>query len=322
MKKFNEKTLKIAEVPAKKIFSGCKVPGFDFCVNPYGGCPYGCNYCYVSTRLKNLAGHSHDEWGAYLDLKNYKSLDVSKLHGKRVLLGSATDPYNHCEATCRKTREILRILPEDIHLEIQTKSNLILEDIELLKRFLDLQVGISVCSLDSSFNADMEPNVPSVEQRLSTLKKLHDAGIRTYLAVTVFPRITNIERLFDLSKGIVDRMRFNSLGLGDSTLKRQVLSYIESKYPQYHAEYELIYRRNDVSFWENLEDKITKLGVKYGVPVDIYFNRPAQRKRREEPVAEVENNPCDPEEGRLTREEWLAEEKLAWEMDRFDPYDL
>ena len=315
-------TLKIAEVSAKKIFSGCKVQGFDFCVNPYGGCPYGCNYCYVSTRLKNLAGHSHDDWGAYLDLKNYKSLDMSKLHGKRVLLGSATDPYNPCEATYRKTREILRILPEDIHLEIQTKSNLILEDIELLKRFPDLQVGISVCAQDSSFNADMEPNVPSVEQRFLTLKKLHDAGIRTYLAVTVFPLITNIESLFELSKGVVDRMRLNNLGLGDSTWKRRVLSYIESKYPQYYVEYERVYRRKDASFWKNLEDKITRLGIRYDLPVDIYFDRPAQRRHSKEPVVEVENTQCDPEEERLTREEWLAEEKLAWEMDRFDPYDL
>lgn len=288
-----KKDVKITEVPAKKIFSGCKVPGFDFCVNPYGGCPYGCNYCYVSTRLKNLAGHSHDEWGTYLDLKNYKSLDVSKLHGKRVLLGSATDPYNHCEATYRKTREILRTLPEDIRLEIQTKSNLILEDIELLKRFPDLQVGISICALDSSFNADMEPNVPSVEQRISTLKQLHDAGIRTYLAVTVFPFITDIESLFELTKDIVDRIRFNNLGLGDSALKKQVLSCIESKYSKYYAEYERIYRRNDASFWKNLEDEITGHGVKYGIPVDIYFDRPAPRRHSKEPVAEVKSNLCD-----------------------------
>jgi len=314
--------LKIAEVSAKKIFSKCKIQGFDFCVNPYGGCPYGCNYCYASTRLKNLAGHSHDEWGTYLDVKNYKSLDVSKLHGKRVLLGSATDPYNPFEATCRKTRYALKILPKDIHLEIQTKSELIMDDIELLKLFPDRQVGVSICSSDSSFNADMEPDAPSVEQRISTLKKLHDAGTRTYLAVTVFPFITNVENLFELTKGIVDRIRFNNLGFSDSVLKNRVLSYIESKYPQYYAEYERIYRRNDASFWENLENEITRLGVKYGIPVDIYFDRPAQRRRREEPVVEVGNDPCDPEKERLTREEWLAEERLAWEMDRWDPYDL
>lgn len=265
--------IRTEQVTAKHIFSRCRIEGYDYCINPYRGCPVGCRYCFVSGCFKNFSGHGRDEWGRYLDIKYYRSRGVAELSGKHVVVGSVTDPYNPCEAEYHKTREILEELPSDVFLTIWTKSDLILKDIFLLSRFPNLVVGVSICSLDAVFNTYMEPGAPSAERRLELLKKLHDAGIRTSLVISpIFPYITDVEALLDAAGDSIDSVRFENLKLRDSALKKRILDYVRSSYPQYYADYLEIYRISETPYWTTYGQRYVELCAARGLNLKFYIN--------------------------------------------------
>lgn len=259
------------QVTAKHIFSRCRIEGYDYCINPYRGCPVGCRYCFVSGCFKNFSGHGRDEWGRYLDIKYYRSRGVAELSGKHVVVGSVTDPYNPCEAEYHKTREILEELPSDVFLTIWTKSDLILKDLFLLSRFPNLVVGVSICSLDAAFNTYMEPGAPSAERRLELLKKLHDAGIRTSLVISpIFTYITDVEALLDAAGDSIDSVRFENLKLRDSALKKRILDYVRSSYPQYYADYLDFYqRKKEARYWEVFGSELVEILREHHFPCEV-----------------------------------------------------
>ena len=263
--------IRIEQVTAKHIFSRCVIEGYDYCINPYRGCPIGCRYCFVSGCFKNFSGHGRDEWGRYLDIKYYRSRGVAELSGKRVVIGSVTDPYNPCEAEYHKTREILEDLPSDVFLTIWTKSDLILNDLPFLSRFPNLVVGVSICSLDAAFNTYMEPGAPSAERRLELLKKLHDAGIRTSLVISpIFPYITDVEALLDAAGDSIDSVRFENLKLRDSALKKRILDYVRSSYPQYYADYLDFYqRKKEARYWEVFGSELVEILREHHFPCEV-----------------------------------------------------
>lgn len=319
--------IRTEQITAQHMFNRCKIEGYDKCANPYQGCSIGCRYCFASGCFKNFTGHSQDVWGSYAYPKYYKDRNVSDLSGKRVVIGSVTDPYNQCEAEYHRTRGILEDLPHDVLPTICTKSDLILSDRFLLSRIPNLTVCVSICSLDADFNAYMEPGAPSAERRLATLKSLHEAGVRTCLVISpIFPHITDVKALLDASQGSVDEVRFESLCLNDSMIRRRILDDIRSKYPRYYSNYVRIFVEHDSSYWRGLEREINELSRQYGVPFEICFNR--SMRTQEEPrrirgIAARQNEiqpqnaddarsrtvratRNDHEEGRLTRAEWEA----------------
>ena len=88
-----------------------------------------------------------------------------------------TDPYNPQEEQYRRTRSLLeQLLGSGIKITIQTKSDLVLRDIDLLRSFPDVRVGFSINTLDEAFRADMDKAV-TIERRLAAMKALHAAGI-------------------------------------------------------------------------------------------------------------------------------------------------
>lgn len=76
-----------------------------------------------------------------------------------------------------------------VKITIQTKSDLVLRDIDLLRTFPGLRVGFSINTLDEGFRADMD-NAVSIERRLTAMKVLHEEGIRTtcFISGPFFPR--------------------------------------------------------------------------------------------------------------------------------------
>lgn len=124
--------MKISTLKAKSILVKSNLPASDYVANPYGGCTHQCRYCYACF-MKRFTGHDED-WGTFLDVKEYESDKLPKfLTGKTILLSSVTDPYNPFEAKYHKSREVLeRLRGTDAHIEILSKS--------------DLWYGILICS--------------------------------------------------------------------------------------------------------------------------------------------------------------------------------
>ncbi len=263
--------MKIAEIKAKAILVKSNLPASDYVANPYGGCTHNCRYCYASF-MKRFTGHE-EPWGSFLDVKSYESCKLPKsLSGKTVLLSSVTDPYNPFEVKYHKSRQILELLRhKDAHVEILSKSDLMVQDLDLLKQMPDLSVGISLNTLDDNFRKAMEPGAPSVQRRLNALKTLHNAGIKTYLFISpIFPYITDICALADAAEGFVDQICFENLNLRGAA-KEEILGFIAEQYPQYLDGYNAIYRKGDPSYWEQMEAEITSMSAEYHIPLVNYF---------------------------------------------------
>ena len=179
------KKVVIKEKKVDTILTKSNLPIAGYSINPYVGCPFGCEYCYA-TFMKRFTGHKED-WGTFIDIKQCdKKININKLKNKRVFLSSVTDCYNQFEEKYELTRNILKQLVDiDCELSILTKSKLILRDLDLLKKMKNLTVSMSINTLDENFKNDMD-NASSIQERLHTLKELHDIGIYTVLFMSPF----------------------------------------------------------------------------------------------------------------------------------------
>ncbi|HCA54790.1 MAG TPA: radical SAM protein [Ruminococcaceae bacterium] len=270
--------MKLSEITAKSVLVTSNLPASDYVANPYTGCPHKCRYCYASF-MKRFTGHK-EEWGTFIDVKSYESIKIpGNLAGKTILLSSVTDPYNPYETKYHKSREVLELLSNTVaHIEILSKSDLMLRDLDLLKKIPDLSVGISLNTLDDGFCRDMEPGAPSVQRRLNALEALHREGIRTYTFISpIFPHITDIHAIIERVLPHSDMICFEDLNLRGKA-KTGILQYISETYPQYTEAYHRIYLKKDRSYWQALEEEIHALAAGSAVPLVSYFNHSKIKK--------------------------------------------
>lgn len=231
------------------------LPASDYVINPYVGCPHGCKYCYACF-MKRFTKHE-EPWGTFIDIKQCdKPINTKKLEHKSVFLSSVTDCYNRFEEKYCITQQILRQLVDvDCELGISTKSSLILRDIELLKKFKNLKVSMSINTLDEQFKDDMD-HASSIAERLRTLKTLHENGIYTILFMSpMFPELTDFRRIIACSRGYIDEFWFENLNLRGS-YKESILAYIGERYPQHRELYDDIFRKGNTAYWESLAEQI------------------------------------------------------------------
>ena len=176
----------VREIQAKTILSKSGIPGADYCVNAYVGCAHACVYCYA-TFMKRYTGHD-EAWGSFVDVRvNAPELLRKQLRraGRgSVMLSSVTDAYQPLEARCRLTRQCLEVLLEyQFPVDVLTKSPLVLRDLDIIKQFDDIDVGITITTDDDRMRRIFEPGAPPIGARVNALKKLKEAGIRTYVFV-------------------------------------------------------------------------------------------------------------------------------------------
>ncbi|PKK81372.1 MAG: hypothetical protein CVT47_02760, partial [Thermoplasmata archaeon HGW-Thermoplasmata-2] len=121
------------EVVCRTALSDSGLEGLDYSLNPYKGCAHGCIYCYAPDIT-----HVERAWGTFVDAKmNVAEVLEQETRTKRrgvVGLGTVTDPYQSLEEKYKLTRKCLEILAKrKWPVCIQTKSALVLRDVDLLK---------------------------------------------------------------------------------------------------------------------------------------------------------------------------------------------
>ncbi len=171
------------QIEAKSILSKSGIDGITYCVNPYVGCSHGCVYCYASF-MKRFTGH-REPWGSFVDVKvNAPRLlerQTRRAGAGTIILSSVTDPYQPAEARYRVTRGCLEVLAaRRFPVDVLTKSPLVLRDLDLLRTFDNLSVGVTVTTDNDAMRKVFEPGAPPVKARIEALKKLHENGISTY----------------------------------------------------------------------------------------------------------------------------------------------
>lgn len=266
--------MKIREIKAKSIIVKSGLPEGDFVINPYIGCIHGCRFCYARF-MKRFTGHT-EPWGEFVDVKiNAPDLipkDTEKYKGKWITIGSVTDPYQALERKYKITRQILeKLIPLKPKLDIMTRSDLVLRDIDLLKKFEHCIVAFSLSTLDNKMRERLEPLAPSVDRRVEALKKLHEAGIKTTLFISpIFPKLTNCRKLVNETKDFVDEYWFENLNLYPS-IKGNIYEFLKKNSPELMGEYEKIYAKNS-EYWEEEEKMIREFCKTNKLSCRIYFH--------------------------------------------------
>lgn len=179
-------TMKISETRARSILTRTRIPGIDYCVNPYTGCAHACRYCYA-TFMKKFSDHK-EPWGSFVDVK-VNALDLMRKalrrqHTGQVVLSSVTDPYQPVESRYKLTRGCLELLAQsNLQVSILTKSGLVVRDIDVLRRTERVEVGLSIGTDDERIKQIFEPASPRISSRLEALTRLHEQGITTYVFI-------------------------------------------------------------------------------------------------------------------------------------------
>lgn len=280
--------MKIQEIWAKSIITKSNLPDTDYVINPYVGCSHGCIYCYARF-MKRFSDHEQDGWGEFVDVKINASQLVDKfkpdkLSGKSVFISSVTDPYHTVEKKYEVTRKILeRLIYHGKNsmtgcvymLGIQTKSSLILRDLDLLKTIkeqgVDLEVGFTITTLDDKIRKEVEPRCSTVEARTMALKDLNQAGIRTYVFVgPILPQVTDWREIVNQTKTRVSFYYFENLTVRGG-IWPDVKRWLISKHPGWLPVYERIYFSQN-EYWGQVEREIYKFGQENDLEFKIYFH--------------------------------------------------
>jgi DNA repair photolyase len=193
----------IREIEARTILSKSQI--YEYTLNAYSGCQHNCLYCYAKF-MKRFTGH-REPWGSYVDVKiNAPELLAREVRKKKkggVWISGVCDAYQPVEKKYALTRQCLEILVDNgWPVTIQTKSPLVLRDLDILKRSPDCEVGFTITTADDKIRRIFEPCAPPVRSRADALAKLHVSGIKTY--VMVAPLLPGAEGLVDLLRGSVD----------------------------------------------------------------------------------------------------------------------
>lgn len=254
----------LREIEVRSVISKSNLPVCDYSVNPYVGCTHACRYCYASF-MKRFTGHA-EPWGGFIDVKYWPEIkNPSKYKGTEIFIGSVTDPYNPQEAEYQRTRAFLEQMQDSgARISIATKSDLVLRDLELIRKFPDARVSWSVNTLDEDFKNDMDDAV-SIGRRLDAMRIFHDEGIRTTCFISpIFPGLTDVEAIIEQSRGECNLIWLENLNLRGA-FKPVIMEYIREKHPDLYPLYDEIYNRGNLSYWEWLDREMRSFTESIGL---------------------------------------------------------
>ena len=176
---------------------------YDYTLNPYSGCTFGCTYCYAAFFARSK--EKVDGWGGWVTVKENalallrKKRQRGTLRGKTIYLSSVTDPYQPVERTLELTRDILVELAgfHQPRLVVQTRSPLVTRDLDVLARFEHVQVNVTVTTDDDEVRRAFEPSCPNNRVRLKAVAEVVAARVPVVVTMTPLLPVRDAEAFAD-----------------------------------------------------------------------------------------------------------------------------
>lgn len=206
------------------------IESYDFTLNPYSGCTFGCSYCYAAFFTRSKA--DQDNWGRYVTVKKdsiklMRQLRRGFLNGKTIYMSSVTDPYQPVERQLGLVRRLLEIMVEQhprVKLTVQTRSPLATRDIDLFQAINDaggaVNVNMTVTTDDDDVRRAFEPTCPHNRARLRAISEIAQAGIMTHITMTPLLLVSDVDDFVDqLLETSVQRFITQPLRLKGSGVK-------------------------------------------------------------------------------------------------------
>lgn len=167
-------------------------------MNLYRGCTHGCIYCDSRSKCYNM---KHDFEDIEIKSNALELLEYALKHKRKKCMigtGAMTDPYIPLETELCHIRKALSLIYEyGFGITLQTKSDLVLRDLDLLKKInakTKCVVQMTLTTYDEELCRKIEPNVCTTRARFEALKKLRDAGIPTVVWLSpILPFINDTE---------------------------------------------------------------------------------------------------------------------------------
>lgn len=167
-------------------------------MNIYRGCTHGCIYCDSRSHCYQMKFPFED-----IEVKvNAVELLGRALRSKRkkcmIATGAMSDPYMHCEMQLENMRNCLELIERyRFGVAVQTKSDRILRDLDLLKKINEKTkavVQMTLTTYDEDLCRILEPNVCTTKRRAEVLNIMHDNEIPTVVWLDpILPFINDTE---------------------------------------------------------------------------------------------------------------------------------
>jgi DNA repair photolyase len=275
-----------------------RVP-FRWTVNPYRGCTHSCHYCFARAFHSYLDLGIGDDFSSKIVVKTNvvevlrRELASPRWGGETVAMGTATDPYQHCEGRYKLTRGVVDALADFANpLSILTKSTLIVRDLDVYERLNEvapLTVSMSVGTLDEDVRRVVEPGTPPGRKRLEILRRFAEAGIRTgVLVAPVLPGLTDDDEHLDevlaacaeagvsWASAIVLHVRPN--------IRDHFMPWLKGAYPWLYPRYVELYGSRAYApkaYQEQVSERFARLRLRHGLSA-TGGGRPVPARRQEQ----------------------------------------
>ena len=278
-----KRSVQYFEIPSRSILNRTKpnMP-FQWTINPYRGCEFGCKYCYARYTHEFMeldAFDFEDKIYAKTAAAHLLRQELGRIDRKdHIAIGTATDPYQPAERRFARTRSILEVFARERgrFLGITTKSDLVLRDVELLREIARanvLSINMTITTLDEKLARLLEPRAPCPRLRLEAVRRLSEAGI----CVSVFPNpimpgLTDGERQLDrLAKAARDA---GALSFGGGPLflmpsaQKVFLPFLEKEFPELAPRYRECFEKSAYlgrAYKDALAERVRRIRDRYGL---------------------------------------------------------
>jgi len=257
-------------LPVKSILNRCdseRVP-FDWTINPYRGCEFGCKYCYARYTHEYMeidGGEFEQKIFVKRDAAVLLARDISQKYSyeskasgyaqaEHIAIGTATDPYQPAEKEYGVTRACLEELAkhEGLSVSVITKSNQIVRDIDLYRRIAArsaLSLNITVTTLRPRLARLLEPRAPRPDLRVRAVGELRAAGLNVGVSASpLLPGINDgegeLEAVARAAREAGAEWFFSGVLFLMPASARQFLPFLREKFPRLARQYEQWYAKS------------------------------------------------------------------------------
>ena len=273
-------------LPTRKWLNRChskRVP-FDWSINPYRGCEYGCKYCYArfthefmerpdpALFEREIYAKDWDESGFRQELNSVRA-------GQIIGIGTATDPYQPAEKKFRRTRRLLEALRPltGTSLFVTTKSDLVSRDVDVLSALgesNEIRVTLTVTTMDRDLARLIEPFAPRPDLRMQAVAELARAGVAVgVIANPVLPLITDSEENLECVARAAKAAGADQFGASvvflQPTAQRVFFPFLAEKFPQHLHRYRRTFSESPYlrgSYPERIRTMVGEIRLRAGIP--------------------------------------------------------
>jgi DNA repair photolyase len=298
-------------LPVKSILNKCdsaRVP-FDWTINPYRGCEFGCLYCYARYTHEYMeldGGEFERKIFVKKDAGPLLAYDVAHKYAyasegsdgekpEHIAIGTATDPYQPAEREYGVTRACLEELAkrEGLSISVITKSNHIVRDIDVFKRIAErseLALNVTVTTLRPRLARLLEPRAPRPELRMAAVRQLSEEGLRVGVSASpLIPGITDregeLEAVAEAAHQAGAQWFWSGVLFLTPSSAKQFLPFVREKFPRLTKQYEQWYLKQAYApekYRKKIAERVARLKQKYG-----FDRRPLSDTQQTRPCAQM-----------------------------------